>query len=122
LSSKELFIARLLLSRCASRGDRGWERERQFKQKIAAYRAYMQNQAYRQQFNVGNITVIVTTFTDMKRVAALRSWTWDELQSDPSLIGRFRFALLPQPPEPRHVLFDARWYTLLSDQPIPLLD
>jgi DNA-binding transcriptional ArsR family regulator len=102
--------------------DRGWERERQFKQKIAAYRAYIQTEAFKQQFGVGNITVVVTTFTDMKRVTDLRRWTWDEVQTDPYLTGRFRFALLPQPPEPQHLLFDSRWFTLVSDQPITLLE
>ena len=101
--------------------DRGWERERQFKQKIAAYRAYIQNEAYKQQFGVGNVTVMVTTFTDMKRVAVLRKWTWDELHTDPVTAGRFRFALLPKPPEPSQLLLDKRWYTLASDQPIALL-
>jgi Replication-relaxation len=102
--------------------DRGWERERQFKQKFAAYRAYLQNASFKQQFGVGNITVVVTTFTDMKRVADLRKWTWDEVRTDQYLLGRFRFALLPQPPEPQHLLFDKRWYTLASDQPIALLE
>lgn len=102
--------------------DRGWERERQFKQKIAAYRAYLQSGAFKQQFSVGNITVIVTTFTDIKRVADLRKWTWDEVQTDQYLLGRFRFALLPKPPEPSQLLFDKRWYTLASDQPIALLE
>jgi Replication-relaxation len=101
--------------------DRGWERERQFKQKIAAYRAYLQSGAYKEQFNVGSITIIVTTFTTMQRVADLMKWTWDEVQTDPSLIGRFRFALLPSPPEPVQLLFERRWYTLLSDQPVTLM-
>jgi hypothetical protein len=102
--------------------DRGWERERQFKQKIAAYRAFLQSGAYKEQFKVSNITVIVTTFTDMKRVADLRKWTWDEVSSDQTLLGRFRFALLPKPPEPQQLLSDRRWYTLLGDQPITLLE
>jgi hypothetical protein len=102
--------------------DRGWEREKQFKQKIAAYRAFIQSELYKQQFGVGTITVIFTTFTDMERVAAMRRWTWDEVRSDPYLIGRFRFALLPRPPEPQHLLFEPRWYTLASDQPIALLE
>jgi hypothetical protein len=101
--------------------DRGWERERQFKAKIAAYRAYIQNEAYKQQFGVGSITVIVTTFTNMERVAALRKWTWDELSTDTGIAGRFRFGLLPRPPEPQHLLLDKRWYTLASDQPVALL-
>jgi Replication-relaxation len=95
--------------------DRGWEREKQFKNKIAAYRAFLQDKPR-------NITVLVTTFTDMKRVADLRKWTWDEVQNDFSLSGRFRFGLLPRPPEPAHLLFDKRWYTLISDQPIALLE
>ena len=61
--------------------DRGFERERQFKQKIAAYRAYLNSGAYKEQFGISNITIIVTTFTDMQRVADLRQWTWDELRA-----------------------------------------
>ena len=52
--------------------DRGWEREAQFKQKIAAYRAFIQSGAYKQQFGVGNITIIITTFKDMQRVVDMR--------------------------------------------------
>jgi hypothetical protein len=102
--------------------DRGWERERQCKQKIAAYRALIQSEAYKQQFGVGTITIIFTTYTDMERVAAMRRWTWDEVSSDSYLAGRFRFALLPRLPEPQHLLFEKRWYTLASDQPIALLE
>ncbi len=102
--------------------DRGWEREAQFKQKLRAYRAFVQSGAYKQQFDVAGITIAFTTFKDMDRVAAMRRWTWDEVHSDPELIGKFRFALLPAPPEPQHVLFEKRWYTLLSDQPIALLE
>jgi len=94
--------------------DRGWEREKQFKDKIAAYRAFLQEKPR-------NVTVMVTTFTDFKRVTDLRKWTWDELHTDTVTAGRFRFALLPRPSEPRHLLFDKRWYTLASDQPIALL-
>jgi hypothetical protein len=102
--------------------DRGWEREKQFKLKLAAYRAYMQSGAYKQQFGVGTITIIVSTFTDMQRMMALRRWTWDEVGSDPALAARFRFALLPSSPEPQQVLFERRWYTLAGDQPIALLE
>jgi Replication-relaxation len=102
--------------------DRGWEREKQFKTKIAAYRAFITSGAYKEQFHVGTITVIFTTFKDMERVAAMRRWTWDEVQSDQELAGRFRFALLPAAPEPRNLLFDKRWYTLASDQPVALLE
>src|SRR5712691_5716850 len=97
--------------------DRGWEREAQFKQKLRAYRAFVQSGAYKQQFDVAGITVALTTFKDMQRVAAMRRWTWDEVHSDPELIGKFRFALLPAPPEPQHLLFEKRWYTLVNDQP-----
>jgi Replication-relaxation len=94
--------------------DRGWEREKQFKQKIAAYRAFLQDKPR-------NVTVIVTTYTDLQRIAELCTWTWDEVHSDQILSGRFRFGLLPQPPEPHHVLLDKRWYTLVNDQPVSLL-
>jgi hypothetical protein len=102
--------------------DRGWEKEKQFKQKIAAYRAFIQSEAYKQQFGVGTVTVIFTTYTDMERVTAMRRWSRDEVQSDPYLAGRFRFALLPTSPEPQHLLLEKRWYTLASDQPIALLE
>jgi Replication-relaxation len=95
--------------------DRGWEREKQFKAKIEAYRAFLQDKPR-------NVTVVVTTVTDLKRVAELRRWTFEVLQNDQSLLGRFRFTLLPQPPEPQHVLYDKRWYTLVGDQPIALLE
>ncbi len=101
--------------------DRGWERESQFRQKIAAYRAFISSGVYKQQFNVGTVTVLVTTYTDMKRVNALRDWTWREVNTDLSVAARFRFALLPQAPEPRLLLFEPRWYTLIDNQPITLM-
>jgi Replication-relaxation len=101
--------------------DRGWEREQQFKKKIIAYRAYLQG-AFKADFEVLNITVIVTTCTDMQRVTNLRKWTWDVVQGDQSMYGLFRFGLLPQPPEPRNLLRDRRWYTLLNNEPIALLE
>jgi hypothetical protein len=101
--------------------DRGYERESQFKQKIRAYKAFLSSGAYQQQFGVESITVLVTTFTDMQRVAALRKWTWDELQTDSVTAGRFRFGLLPRPLEPSQLLVDKRWYTLAGDQPVALL-
>jgi hypothetical protein len=101
--------------------DRGYEREHQFKQKIAAYRAFLQSGAYKQHFDTEGMTVIITTFTDLSRVSELRKWTWEELHTDKVTAGRFRFTLLPQPPEPKQLLFDKRWYTLASDQPIALV-
>lgn len=101
--------------------DRGTEREQAFKRKIAAYRALLQSGAFKEQYNVGNITILFTTFTDMKRVAELRKWTWDEVQNDQTVYGRFRFTRLPSSPEPRHLLFEPRWCTLVSDQPVALL-
>ncbi|MFL5700639.1 MAG: hypothetical protein ACJ797_26485 [Ktedonobacteraceae bacterium] len=37
------------------------------------------------------------------------------------LTGMFIFAELPRPLEPKHFLFERRWYTLVNDQPIALL-
>lgn len=102
--------------------DRGWEREKQFKAKIAAYRAYISSGAYQKQFTVGTVTVLVTTFTDMKRVMDLRRWTWDEVSRDAPVAARFRFALLPQPPEPEQLVYDRRWYTLTGGEPVALLE
>jgi protein involved in plasmid replication-relaxation len=102
--------------------DRGFEREHQFRQKIAAYRAFVRSGAYKQQFNVEGMTILITTYTDLKRVTDLRDWTWREVNTDLALAGRFRFAVLPRPPEPRHLLFERLWYTLTSDKPIALLE
>jgi hypothetical protein len=102
--------------------DRGFEREHQFRQKVAAYRAFITSGAYKEQFGVEGITVLITTFTDLKRLTALRDWTWREVNADLKLAGRYRFALLPKPPEPKQLLLEKRWYTLVSDQPIALLE
>lgn len=100
--------------------DRGYERESQFRQKIAAYRAFIASGVYKERFGVEGITVVITTYTNFDRLTLLRDWTWREVNTDLQLAGRFRFALLPKPPEPT-VFFEPRWYTLAGNQPIVLL-
>jgi hypothetical protein len=101
--------------------DRGFEREHQFKQKIAAYRAFLSSGAYKEQFKVEGMTVLVTIFTSLQRMDDLYKWTRDELSTDPITAGRFRFGLLPRPPEPKQLLIEKRWYTLAGDQRIALV-
>jgi len=102
--------------------DRGTEQQEHFKRRIQAYRAYLSVGAYKQQFSTERVTVAFTTFVSAKRVAQMREWTKAELQTEPQLAGMFIFAELPKPLEPRHLLFERRWYTLASDQPIALLE
>jgi hypothetical protein len=49
-------------------------------------------------------------------------FTRQEVGCEPRIVGCFLFAELPKAPEPRHLMFDKRWYTLLHDQPIALLE
>ena len=51
----------------------------------------------------------------------MREWTFQELQGNPQLMGLFIFAELPKPLEPKHLLFERRWYTLTDGQPLALL-
>ncbi|MFL5658547.1 MAG: replication-relaxation family protein, partial [Ktedonobacteraceae bacterium] len=101
--------------------DRGTEEQQHFKRRIRAYRAFLLAGAYKQLFGVENVTVAFTTFIGSKRVAQMREWTRQELASEPNIAARFLFAELPRPPEPVHLLFEPRWYTLVNDQPIALL-
>ena len=68
------------------------------------------------------MTVAFTTFVSTRRVMQMRAWTYQELQHDPQLAAMFVFAELPHPLEPRHLLLERRWLTLLNDQPIALLE
>jgi hypothetical protein len=51
----------------------------------------------------------------------MREWTKTELANEPTLASMFIFAELPKPLEPKHLLFERRWYTLANDQTIALL-
>ena len=62
-----------------------------------------------------------TTFLGSKRIKQMREWTKAELATELNLAPMFLFADLLKPLEPRNLLFERRWYTLASDQPIALL-
>jgi hypothetical protein len=99
--------------------DRGTE---QFKRRIRAYKAFLAAKGQQQLFGAETVAVIFTTFISSKRVTQMRDWTKQELQAEPQLAGMFLFAELPKPLEARHLLFERRWLTLNSDQPIALLE
>lgn len=101
--------------------DRGTEQQEHFKRRIRAYKAFLHAQAYETILNTNSVTICFTTFVSTKRVMQMRAWAYQELQTDPQLLGMFIFAELPRPLEPRHLLFERRWFTLTSDQPIALL-
>jgi Replication-relaxation len=102
--------------------DRGTEQQEHFRRRIRAYSAFLSSGAYKQLFGTERVTVAFTTFISSKRVAQMREWTKTELATEPQLAGMFIFAELPKPLEPRNLLFERRWYTLASDQPIALLE
>jgi hypothetical protein len=101
--------------------DRGTEQQEHFKRRIKAYKAFLQAGGQSQLFMVSKITIAFTSFVSTKRVRQMRSWAWQELQTEPNLLPLFLFTELPKPLEPQHLLFDRRWLTLLGDQPIALL-
>ena len=101
--------------------DRGTEQQAHFKRRIQAYKSFLYEQSYKTLLQANAVTVCFTTFVGMKRVTQMRAWTYQELQADPKLLNMFVFAELPQPLEPKHLLFEQRWYTLTNDQPIALL-
>jgi hypothetical protein len=102
--------------------DRGTEQQEHFRRRIRAYSAFLSSGAYKQVLGTNAITVAFTTFVSAKRVAQMREWTKAELQTEPQLAGMFIFTELPKPLEPKHLLFERRWLTLTSDQPIALLE
>jgi hypothetical protein len=101
--------------------DRGTEQREHFQRRIKTYKAFLSSGVYKQLLATESITVAFTTFVSARRVHQMRGWTLDELEKEPELFNMFRFAELPQPLEPKHLLFERRWYTLTSDQPIALI-
>jgi hypothetical protein len=102
--------------------DRGTEQQDHFRRRIRAYKAFLQAQAYKQLLSANTVTICFTTFISTRRVMQMRAWTWAEVADSPQLQNMFVFAELPKPLEPQHLLFDKRWLTLNSDQPIALLE
>jgi hypothetical protein len=101
--------------------DRGTEQQDHFRRRIRAYSAFLQAEAYKQALGANAVTVAFTSFISTRRVMQMRAWAWQELQHEPNIARMFVFAELPRPLEPNHLLFDRRWLTLASDQPITLL-
>jgi hypothetical protein len=101
--------------------DRGTEQQEHFRRRIRAYSAFISSGAHKQLLGVERVTVAFTTFVSTKRLLQMREWTEAELATEPQLAGLFIFAELPRPLEPRHLLFERRWFTLTNDQPIALL-
>jgi hypothetical protein len=102
--------------------DRGTEQQEHFRRRIKAYSAFLSSGAYKQLLGTERVTVAFTTFISSKRVAQMREWTKAELAADTQLQNMFIFAELPKPLEPRNLLFERRWYTLASEQPVALLE
>lgn len=102
--------------------DRGTEQQEHFRRRIRAYKTFLASQAYKDLLQTNHVTVAFTTFVGSKRVSQMRDWTKAELISEPQLSSMFIFAELPKPLAPRDLLFEHRWYTLASDQPIALLE
>ena len=102
--------------------DRGTEQQEHFKRRIRAYKALYAANGTESMFGVKVAFTAFTTFIGAKRVAQMRDWTHQELQDSPQLMQMFLFADLPKPVEPSNLLFERRWYTLVSDQPIALLE
>ncbi len=102
--------------------DRGTEQQQHFRRRIQAYRALLQAGGQTQLFGTEAVTVAFTTFVSTRRVMQMRAWAYQELHDTPQLAGMFLFAELPRPLEPRGLLFERRWLTLASDQPIALLE
>ena len=102
--------------------DRGTEQQDHFRRRIKVYGSFLSSGAYKQLLSTEHVTVAFTTFVSSKRVAQMREWAKAELVTEPTLAGMFIFAELPRPLEPKHLVFERRWLTLTSDQPIALLE
>ena len=101
--------------------DRGTEQQEHFRRRLRVYKALLSSGTLKQVLNTAGITVAFTTFISTKRRMQMREWTKAELQNEPHLANTFIFAELPRPLEPRHLLFEPRWYTVTNEQPIALL-
>ncbi len=97
--------------------DRGTEQKEHFQRRIRMYKALLSSGAYQQLSRINSVTVAFTTFISEKRVHEMRGWTLAELADAPQLATVFRFAELPQPLEPQHLLFEPRWYSVTDGQP-----
>lgn len=102
--------------------DRGTEQQEHFKRRIRAYKALYAANGTESMFGVKVAFTAFTTFVGAKRVSQMCEWTRDELQDSPQLMQMFLFADLPKPVESSNLLFERRWLTLTSDQPIALLE
>ena len=101
--------------------DRGTEQQEHFRRRIRAYSTFLSSGGHKQLLGIERVAVAFTTFVGSKRIKQMREWTKAELATEPNLAPMFLFADLPKPLEPRNLLFERRWYTLASDQPIALL-
>lgn len=102
--------------------DRGTEQQQYLRRRIRAYRAFLSSGGQMQLFGASKATMAFTTFVSAKQAMQMRAWAYQELQDAPQLATMFIFAELPRPLEPKHLLFERRWFTLNSDQPIALLE
>jgi len=102
--------------------DRGTEQQEHFRRRIRAYHAFLEDGGHKQLLNTEWVTVAFTTFISTRRVMQMRAWVYQELQGTPQLASMLIFAELPRPLESQLLLFERRWLTLQSDQPIALLE
>lgn len=100
--------------------DRGTEQMQHFKRRIGAYRAVLYGGLLKS-FGVETVRIAFTTHKGIRRVSQMREWTKQELGTD-RIAACFLFAELPRVPEPWHLMFERRWYTLVNDEPIALLE
>jgi hypothetical protein len=113
--------------------DRGSEHQRAWRTKLRSILAYNHG-PHERVFGTDYLTVAVVTTAGFPRLEELHRWTFDELVETlkaPELdVKRFllgSFALAPttpdaQRPTPTDFVTGRRWYTLLSEQPVPLLE
>ncbi len=91
-----------------------------FKRRIGAYRGVLYGGLLKS-FGVETARIAFTTHKGTRRLSQMREWTKQELGTD-RIAACLLFAELPRVPEPRHLVFERRWYTLVNDEPIALLE
>ena len=104
--------------------DRGSEEQYYFRRRIHAYLMMLRNEAYKELFGVGGITIAFTTSAGVERLRNMREWTAKELDvmGEPQSVGNtFYFTLLSKPLEPSKLWLEPCWVTLHSNQAVSLL-
>ena len=95
-----------------------------FKPRIRGYIRMLKDEAYKDLYSVGIVTIAFTTFKGEAHIEKLIRWTKEELVESrclQSLGAAFYFTNLALPLDPKALWLEPVWKTSLSKEPLSLL-